>query len=161
MDKAEVLFEKLAAYGADLEDYWDYGKDLVKHKIDVYQAGRQLSVPRVKLLVHDLDKFLPKMFMRYAEWFYGPQGQKGSKNPKLKNEWGIKIREHYARSPHHAHKVGKPKDVATELESLADWYSAKKRSSANVPGFPTFRTWLDNNIDRYNISEEAKSIAKS
>lgn len=155
------MFEKLSAYGTSLADYWDYGKDVIRHKIDVYKAGRELSVPRTKLLVHDIDKFFPKMFMRYAEWFYGPEGKKGTKNPKLKKEWRDMVKKHYTRSAHHATRVGKTKNVVTELESLADWYSAQRRSSGYKPGFPTFRTWLDKNVDRYNISDEARSIVKN
>ena len=78
MDKATTTFIKYAAYDTPIKDYWEYFKDTARHKVDVYKAGRDLSVPRTKLLVHDIDKFFPKMFMRYAEWFYGPQGIKGT-----------------------------------------------------------------------------------
>ena len=155
--KAEYVFNKISAYGTDISDYWGYGKDIVKHKVDVYKAGRELSVPRTRLLLHDVDKFFPKMFMRYAEWFYGPEGAKGTKNPKLKKEWRTMVNNHYARSDHHH----KEKDKVTALESLADWYSAQKRATGYKPGFPTFRTWLDKNIDRFNVNPEAKAIVKT
>ena len=156
MDKPQHVFNKLAAYGADIGDYWGYGKDVVRHKVDVYKAGRELSVPRTKLLVHDVDKFFPKMFMRYAEWFYGPEGAKGTKNPKLKKEWRKMVNNHYGRADHHK----KEKKVVTELESLADWYSAQRRATGYKAGFPTFRNWIDKNVDRFNISSEAKNLAK-
>jgi len=39
--------------------HYNYGKYLVKHKKDVYSAGRELDVPRMVLLKHDLTKLKP------------------------------------------------------------------------------------------------------
>ena len=45
--------------------------------------GRQLEVPWSTLAKHDMDKFKPKMFRSYSDWFFGPEGVKGSKDPAL------------------------------------------------------------------------------
>lgn len=152
--KAIKVYNKLAAYDTSLKDYWDYGKNLVSHKVDVYTSGKQIDVPRKKLLTHDIDKFFPKRFKIYAEWFYGPQGVRGTKNSELKKKWRESVEEHYKRSPHHANKLGKKKDLYTELESLADQYSAIKRSS-NKKTFIPFKGWLTKNINNFNISDSA------
>ena len=158
MDKATLVFEKYAAYGATLSDYISYGKDVIQHKYDVYKAGRELDVPRWTLIKHDIDKFLPISYKRYAEWFYGPEGLKGTKNPELKKKWRAKVREHYKRSPHHATKVNKKKNVVTELESLADWYSAHKRAIGHPKRFIPFKPWIKKRLDKFKIRPETKEL---
>jgi hypothetical protein len=156
MTKAEIVFNKYAGVG----DYLSYGKDVFKHKLDVYKAGRQLDVPRLQLAKHDIDKFLPSSFIPYTKWFYGSSGMKGSKDPGLKKEWRAAVQKHYKRNPHHANKFGKTKTTSIELESLADWFSASARSSGYRKNFPDFREWVLPRLDSFNISKDAKQIVK-
>ena len=158
--KAQITFIKYANSDASIGNYFSYGKDLFKHKVDVYRAGRQLDVPRITLLKHDIDKLLPSSFVPYTKWFYGSKGIKGTKDPKVKKEWREAVQNHYIRNPHHANKVGGTKDVKTELESLADWFSASARSEGYKKDFPSFREWVLPRLDSFNISKDAKQIVK-
>jgi len=156
MTKAEKIFYKYS----DLGDYFSYGKDVFRHKVDVYKAGRELDVPRLQLLKHDIDKLLPKSFKAYAKWFYGQGGVKGTKDPKLRKEWRAAVQKHYERNPHHAAKIGKSKTINVELESLADWFSASARAGGYKKNFPAFREWVLPRLDSFTISQEAKQIVK-
>lgn len=160
MNKAEITFYKYSAYGTSVGDYVSYGGNLLRHKADIYSAGRDIDVPRWTLVKHDIDKFSPSMFKTYAEWFYGPEGKKGTKNPELKKKWRAQVQKHYERSPHHAHKLGKPQNVTTELESVADSYSAHKRSLGWPKKFPDIKQWLKPRVDKLKISDEAKQILR-
>jgi len=155
MDKVITLFEKLAAYDTSLLDYWNYGKNLVQHKKNVYQTGRQLDAPRWPLIKHDIDKFYPSRFKPYAEWFFGPQGFQGSKNLQLKKEWLEAVKKH-KKAPHHQ----KIKDFKTDLESVADWYAASKRDAPLDNNFPNFESWVAPRLDSFKISDMAKSYIK-
>ena len=156
MDKATLLFEKLAAYDTSLLDYWDYGKNLIRHKKDVYQTGRQLNIPRWPLITHDIDKFYPARFKPYAEWFFGPQGYYGSANSQLKEKWLVAVKKH-KKAPHHQ----EIKSFDTELESVADWYAASKREVPFGAEFPDFRTWVAARLNSFDISDMAKSYIKT
>jgi len=152
--------KKQVAYNTSFKDYVDYGVDVIRHKHDVYKAGKKLNVSKWALFKHDIDKFLPKRYKTYAEWFYGDEGQKGSKNPELRKKWRKEVQKHYMFSPHHANKVDKKKTVEAELESLADWYSATQRAMGYSKNFKPFSVWIEKNIDKFKISPEAKIIAK-
>ena len=156
MDKATLLFEKLAAYDTSLLDYWNYGKNVIQHKKDVYQTGRRLDVPKWTLLKHDVDKFYPSRFKSYAEWFFGPQGHRGSRNPQLKEKWLAAVKKH-KKALHHQ----KIKDFETELESVADWYAASKREVPFGAEFPDFKSWAATRLDSFDISDMAKSYIKT
>lgn len=152
MNKPEYIFSKLAMYDTSIGDYWGYFKNLVQHKSDVYSSGREFSVPRTRLLLHDWDKFFPKMFKRYAEWFHGPQGRLGSRNPDLKKEWNTMVETHKDRSEHH----NPSGSFEAELEAIADWYSAAKRAASFDPNFPTVEQWLRDNLTTLNVSPYTK-----
>jgi hypothetical protein len=49
----------LELIGQAAKKNYSYGKYLVQHKKDVYSAGRELDVPRMVLLKHDLTKLKP------------------------------------------------------------------------------------------------------
>jgi hypothetical protein len=51
--------------------YWNNLKKLLKHKWCVFQAAWRLGIPWLGL-IHDWSKFLPREFIAYAQWFYGP-----------------------------------------------------------------------------------------
>lgn len=46
----------------------------IVHKWHVYCAGRRLGIGRWQLLIHDLDKFLPRMHRPYGRYFYALPG---------------------------------------------------------------------------------------
>ena len=56
----------------------------------------------------------------YSDWFFGPKGIKGTKNPELKKKFRAEVDIHYGKNLHHAHKIGKPQPIKNQLEALAD-----------------------------------------
>lgn len=57
-----------------MKRYWVYLLYVLRHKYFVYLEGRALHLPRLRLLLHDWDKFLPFEFTAYARYFYEPDG---------------------------------------------------------------------------------------
>lgn len=149
--KAKAVFDKLAMYDTSIGDYWAYFKNLIGHKIDVYKTGREFSTPRLPLITHDLDKFFPKMFKRYAEWFNGPMGRTGTQDPGLKQEWKIQVARHKERNMHHH-----PENFEQELEAVADWYAASKRAAGNPDEYMPVEDWLRTSLYTLNISDYTK-----
>ena len=114
---------------------WDYFKYLLKHKANMLGPGRDIGVKTKTLLMHDMDKFAPNRFRQYSDWFFGPEGLKGTQNPELKARWRKTVDEHYANNLHHAHKVGKEQPIDNQLEALVDWYSVNKSNNATTLRF--------------------------
>lgn len=134
-----------------------YGKYLGKHKYYVYKSGRELGVPHMKLLKHDLSKMRPSEWKPYVSFWHGPKGVTGSSStrtlqtryglsdPAVYEKFQITRGKHFARNPHHFHKINKAQeqDFATKLEMIADWYSTNRtihEQTSNKP-FSTFREW--------------------
>jgi hypothetical protein len=59
-----------------MKRYLAYLRALLRHKRFVYQEGRKLGLPVLRLLIHDWDKFGLKMFHAYAHAFYAADGSK-------------------------------------------------------------------------------------
>ena len=53
---------------AEIKDHWEYGKYLGKHKKYVYTSGREMGVPRFKLLAHDISKLSPDEWFPYVRF---------------------------------------------------------------------------------------------
>lgn len=51
--------------------HWEYLKYVARHKLYVYQAGRELGVGRLQLLIHDWHKITPGEWSPYVQKFYG------------------------------------------------------------------------------------------
>ena len=114
---------------------WDYLKYLLSHKANMWGPGRDIGVSRKTLLMHDMDKFQPNRFRQYSDWFFGPEGVKGTKNPELKKRWRQTVDEHYANNLHHAHKLDKEQPLENQLEALVDWYSVTKSTGKTTLRF--------------------------
>jgi len=161
-DKAEIVFEKIAAYGADLGDYWDYFKNVARHKKEVYEHGRKLDISPWTLLKHDIDKLSPERFMRYAEWYHGPEGILGTKNPELKAAKKKQSMLHKLRSGHHSYLFNKQPSREHQLETITDWFSAMRRAK-NYKDETSFEDYISNVIanDRKNrFSKDTKTYIK-
>lgn len=144
---------KYAGFFDEVNKNWNYGKYLVGHKINVYRTGRELGVPRGKLLKHDIGKFHPREWKPYAAYWFGPKGIKGTKDPKVQKTFRAAADKHYTRNEHHAYRLGKPYTVDTELESLADWYSVSRSVHFQLSDkkFPTFKKWFQERGDKLNV----------
>ena len=118
--------------------------------------GRELGVPLKVLLKHDVDKFQPNRFRQYSDWFFGPEGVKGTKNPSLRKRWRETVDTHYAQNPHHAHKLGLEQPLTNQLEALVDWYSVNKSTKQTSL---RFADWYKQKRNDLPISDEVRNIA--
>lgn len=73
--------------------YLRYLWSVLRHKWYVLKAGRKISVPLWRLLIHDWSKFTPTEFGRYARWHFS-----GRKN---RQEWAIAWHHHLRQNTHH------------------------------------------------------------
>ena len=136
------------------QDY-DYGKYLVKHKYNMMGPGRQLGVSYKTLLKHDLDKFKPRRYNVYSDWFFSPQGVKGTKDPELYRKFRESVDEHYENNPHHYHKINKEQPQENKLEALVDWYSVSKTTGKTMLDF---KEWYLMNRDKLPIDGPTKVL---
>jgi len=151
----------------------DYARYLIGHKKNLGKAGIKVGLGPGKILAHDWSKFKPKSFDIYEDYFYGPEGirSKEGVSPQVYKSFRKEVGDHYRTESHHRDKLGLPKDVQTELESVVDWYSVGK-TNADMRGqdYPNFVEWWDSNKYRFllkrKISREAfaeveKALAKN
>lgn len=59
-----------------MKRHFAYAKYVLLHKFWVLVEGVKLKVPLSVLLLHDLDKFNPWIWMAYARHFYSAEGKK-------------------------------------------------------------------------------------
>ena len=128
---------------ASLKDHYRYGRYLLGHKWNVLKAGRELNVPLGVLLKHDNSKLRPSEWAPYVEWFYGPRGLKGSKDPTVRKEFLRAVELHHSRNHHHDYKT---RGSQLTNESIADWYSVYKTQNdlAGKKSLP-LKIWMKEN----------------
>lgn len=113
---------------------------VLRHKLYVFQAGREIGAPLWRLLVHDLSKFHPAEFPAYRDFYIAPgrRTKNRSFSERLfafKRAW----RRHYAVNPHHwEHWANLGSDIEPQpmprayvLEMVADWMGVG-RSKGNT-----------------------------
>lgn len=123
-----------------------YGYTL-KHKWNIIGPGRELGLGYGRLLKHDLDKLWDVPLARsYGKYFFGPDGIKGNNDPELYDNWRGYVQKHYERSPHHDHKLGKPKSMESTYETIADVYSLLKTTGQTTLPFDE---WYQINRGRF------------
>ena len=151
-------------------------RSLLAHKWYVLQAGRKLGVPLWRLLVHDLSKFSPSEFGRYARWHHGPEEQRN------KWEWVAAWQHHLHRNSHHPehylvswhgdpdfYQVSKVGEVVAERilvlpvpevcvrEMVADWHAASKAYT----GKWDIARWLTVNLPKMRLHTETVHLVDS
>ena len=149
--------------------YLRFLRSLLAHKWFVLQAGRKLGVPLWRLLVHDLSKFSPSEFGRYARWHHGPE------EGRNKWEWVAAWQHHLHRNSHHPefylvswhgapdfYQVSKVGEVVAECilvlpmpevcirEMVADWHAASKAYT----GSWDIGDWATTNIPKMRMHTE-------
>ena len=137
--------EKLAG------DDFDNLKYILKHKYHIYKGGREIDVPRMQLLKHDLSKLSPSEWGPYKRYWFG------EKTPETKKEFRHAVESsHYKKNPHHpAHWKGKPMPMDYKLEMMADWYSAGR--SQGTHRFKSFKSWWKGNRSSLDIDQATKA----
>jgi hypothetical protein len=135
-----------------MKRYLAYLKALLRHKYFVYVEGRKLGLGILRLIIHDWDKFGPKMFKAYARSFNAPDGTKWYKpDPDFDPAWN----RHQKISRHHwqawvlmedsgAVKVLKMPN-ADMREMLSDWRGAGRAyATPEKPWTPdSTREWYE------------------
>ena len=137
----------------------DYGKYLAKHKYHVIKPMRSMGLGWGQALKHDLSKLTPTEFGPYRDWFAGPKGIKGTRDPELYAKWRESVQHHY-HSPgnmHHYRALGiKQSKVPLKyrLEAVADWYSVGRSRGITSESFPE---WYGRLKDKLPISPDTKN----
>jgi hypothetical protein len=134
-----------------------YLKHLYKvllHKWYVFVVGRKLKVSYWRLLKHDLSKFSPVEFGRYARQFYG----KGDDNFSLAWVHHQNRNDHHweywiSRSKHNNGRINGalPMPEMAIREMVADWLAAGKVYSGEWPDLHNF-TWFRQNAPNMNMN---------
>lgn len=143
IDEGNALVHGLSDIGRKIKDSVEYGADLAKHKYYVYKAGRQLDLPRLQLLKHDWNKLDPLIFTTYRDFFYGPSGIKGTRDPLMHQRFKAAAELHKVYSPHHVYSmdIDEFNRRKNKMEAVADWWSASKRKTGYSDSFPEFKEW--------------------
>ena len=128
---------------------WENLKYILKHKYHLYTGGREIDLPRLQLLAHDLSKFRPSEFIPYKHFFWGEQ------TPGVAKDFKDAVRNHYSRNPHHKEYHSGKMPLKNQLEMIADWYSAGRTQGTHR--FKSFRSWYKKNRDKLPIDESVKS----
>ena len=127
-------------------------KYILSHKYHIYNAGREIDLPRWQLFKHDFSKLLPSEFFPYKHHFFSdtPPSPKDEKFQEASSK-------HKQRNPHHPEywqTRGKQMPQSLRLEMVADWYASGK--AQNSHRFQTFKSWFSKNKDRLNISDQTR-----
>lgn len=134
--------------------YWSNFKKVCLHKYYVFKVGRRNGLGVVRLLLHDWDKFAPKMFTAYARMFsptrdedYPPQNSRkhglcmqfGSSCitlEQVESEFKLRWNRHQKVCKHHwqawVHKSddsGEDEPIEMDyydmIEMVSDWEGAR------------------------------------
>lgn len=129
-----------------MKRYLAYLKYVLIHKWYVLLEGRKLQVPMYRLIIHDWDKFLPNMFVSYAQAFYNQDGIKKKEMSSLAFEYAWN--GHEKINKHHWQYWLLVKDTGDLVplpipdkhrrEMLADWNGVSR-----VFGVNDSKSWYD------------------
>lgn len=140
-----------------------YFRYILRHKLYVYQEGRKLGLGRIRLLLHDWQKFTPAEWRPYLDTFYGTKVEKAAAKDAFDRAW-----LHHQRSgtAHHwqSHVLmldnggvkPLPMPDADRREMLADWRAMGRAFGEEPPAVgwyqknkhkmqlhPDTRTWVE------------------
>ena len=126
---------------------------LLKHKEQVFRAGRQLGLPIGQLFKHDLSKFSPKEWKPYREYLVDKQRRSGDYEAFRE----AVEKDHY---PRNKHQVKHWKNLQTmpnryQLEALADWYSVNKIHGHTNATFPN---WIKQHLTTLPVTDTTKEM---
>lgn len=149
-----------------------YGRYVWIHKLRVYQAGRQLGLSAIRLILHDWDKLLPSNWLAYSEQFYTYSGYKTINSKEysqpFKQEWNA----HQKKNRHHwqyhimtwDHGGEEVLEMSFEdaMEMLADWVGAGcaiKGTTVNKGNmFEETREWYRKNSDNMKLHDSTRAL---
>lgn len=143
-----------------MKRHWQYLKYVLRHKWFVYQEGRKLGLPRLMLILHDWDKFLPDEWFPYAENFYTPDGNK----QYLESEaFTVAWLYHQNRNKHHwqywmitwdrGETECLPMPDKYRREMLADWRGAGRA----ITGEDNTADWYMANREKIQLHKDTRA----
>lgn len=148
----------------DYEALIRYIRATIKHKKYVYKFGRELKVPILRLLKHDLSKFGISEVFGYSRHFYGDK-----KDP---HNFSLAWIHHQNTNPHHweywiprtNHTLDAtmvpmepyPMPETYVREMLADWLGASMSYEGKAPTSFTNWVWLKNNLHKMKLHPQTK-----
>lgn len=131
-----------------MKRYWANFKAIWRHKYFVFLAGLELNVPIFQLVIHDWDKFTPRMFKAYAKCFYTESGEKQYQESE---EFAITWNRHQKINKHHwqAHLLTWDRGATEALpmeendirEMVADW-----KGAGRAYGTPDTVAWYQKRV---------------
>jgi hypothetical protein len=143
-------------------------KSLLVHKWFVFQVGVKIGVPLWRLFIHDLSKFTPTEFFRYARYKYGDG---------TKEEWAKGWLHHLHLEAHHPeHWIilwhGDPNFYSGIGESIAEYVSVlpmpelfvremivdMHATSKEITGSWDISRWLNSNGPKIYFHDETITL---
>lgn len=155
--------------------HWQYLKYVLRHKLYVYQAGRELGVGRCQLLIHDWHKLTRGEWSPYVEMFYGGEYPthadstmvyplyKGPTKESIQEQFDLAWNRHQKRAKHHwqwwlmleddgGTKVLEIPDKYRR-EMLADWRGAGRA----IHGHDETATWYQQNKNNMQLHPKTRA----
>jgi hypothetical protein len=126
--------------GPKIKENLTYGTYLAKHKYNVIPPMRGMGLGWGQAFKHDLSKLSPAEFGPYRNWFAGPKGITGTRDPETFKNWRTAVQHHY-HAPgnlHHYRALGLDQSTVPlkyRMEAVADWYSVQKTKGATNEHF--------------------------
>lgn len=150
-----------------MQKYWKYLVYLLKHKYWVFIGGLKNNVPFHLLVLHDLDKFLPYMFVAFSKNYYGTDEEKNENGIAYYRAWN----DHQKRNKHHIeywiclnpYSFSDNFEMYLEIplvyvrEMIADWYSAGISKKGKVD----LHYWYDTHKDFMKIHPKTKKAIET
>ena len=149
-----------------MKAHWQYLKYVLRHKWFVLQAGLDLKVPILSLILHDWTKFLPVEWGPYVQWFYGGWRQdhySGESDAPidLKIAYDMAWNHHMHRNSHHwqawlmyfddGDTKCLPMPDKHRREMLADW-----RGAGRAVWKTDTKAWYLANRDKMKLHPETR-----
>lgn len=141
--------------------HWKYLKYLLRHKLYVYLAGRELGLSRLQLLLHDWQKLAPQEWLPYVRAFYGNNGtysEKDATSVAFDYAW---LHHQKLGGKHHwqywlmvydeGRVVPLPMPDKYRHEMLADW-----RGAGRALGKPDTTGWYQANAQNMQLHPETR-----
>jgi len=125
--------------------HWGKFVYLMKHKYYVFHAGLKVKAPLWRLIKHDWDKFLPSLWIPFADFYHG----EGEPTEEVKKAHALASLHHINLNDHHpqywmfldhsGNPCPQPMPEAAIREMVADWLGMCK----SVWGHWDTLTWFE------------------
>lgn len=158
--------QKLGELEREMNKHLANFRQLARHKYFVYLEGRKLGLSRIRMLIHDYQKYTPSEWTPYANKFHTggtPRRKDGGYDPTSQGEAFSRAWNHHVHhgSHHWQHFINVKPDGSLEVlpmpdkdrrELLADW-----RGAGRTYGNPDTRAWYAKNKDQMILHPDTRA----